>query len=223
MTTRLSASVLIPCRADLADRLKKGSTNPALSACRGHAVVVKVDHRVRVAQRCLRPPDDLRVDIACWLGSKPGEKHYVFRLRKQRADLRRWKPFRPGKFEHGWQRRSMHALHLAIECRDGFGIRFSCRHDYNFHGQELGGQEHGGVEPIPSELRDELSQTAVTLSRREDRCKRAAIALIGERLEPAIVSVSTAQNQGGKPDAGIVGSPVHAVFGLPRSQAQARS
>jgi hypothetical protein len=63
-----SASVLIPCRADLADRLKKGSTNPALSACRGHAVVVKVDHRVRVAQRCLRPPDDLRVDIACWLG-----------------------------------------------------------------------------------------------------------------------------------------------------------
>src|SRR5215467_2638062 len=76
MTTRLSASVLIPCRADLTDRLKKGSTNPALSACRGHAVVVKVDHRVRVAQRCLRPPDDLRVDIACWLGSEQGEKHY---------------------------------------------------------------------------------------------------------------------------------------------------
>ena len=78
----------------------------------------------------------------------------------------------------------MHALHLAIECRDGFGIRFSCRRDYNFHGQELGGQELGGqelggqelrgqelrgqelggVEPIPSALRDELSQTAVMLS-----------------------------------------------------------
>ena len=67
-------------RADPAHCLDEGTTNSALSARRRYADVVKVDHGVRVTQRCLWPPGDLRIDIAGWLGAEPGKKHNVFGL-----------------------------------------------------------------------------------------------------------------------------------------------
>src|SRR5262245_44696706 len=152
-------------RADPAHCLDEGTTNPALSARRRYADVVKVDHRVRVAQRCLWPPDDLRIDITGWLGAEPGEKHNVFGLGKQLADSRWRKALRPGKLEQPWQPRGVHALHLAIESRDGFGIYFSCRRDHNFHG-------HDRLNLCRPKLADELSHTAVLV---ENICARTSL------------------------------------------------
>jgi hypothetical protein len=87
-------------RAYLADCLDKGTTNPELPECGRYAEVVKVDHRVRVAQRCLRPPDDLRIDIAGWLRADPREKQNVFGLGKQLTDSRWGKALRSGRLNN---------------------------------------------------------------------------------------------------------------------------
>jgi hypothetical protein len=142
-------------RTYLADRLDKGTTNPELPECGRYADVVKVDHRVRVAQRCLRPPDDLRIDIAGWLRADPREKQNVFGLGKQLTDSRWRKALRSGRLKQPRQRRGVHALHLAIESRDGFSVRFSCWRDHNFHGHELARLS------LPILSWHELSQAAV--------------------------------------------------------------
>src|SRR5262245_51657701 len=123
-------------RTYLADCLDKGTTNPAPSECGRYADVVKIDHRIRVAQRCLRSLDDLRIDIARWRGAYTGEKQNVFGLSNQFTDVRYRKGVRSLRLEQPRQRRRVYALHLAIESRDGVRVRVGGRANYNFHGHQ---------------------------------------------------------------------------------------
>src|SRR5262245_23808274 len=124
-------------RAYLADCLDKSTTNPTLSEWGCYADVVEINHRVRVAQQCLRPPDDLRIDVAGWLWAYSGEKQDVLGIGKQLTDPRRWKALSSGRLKQPRQRRGVQPLHLAIESRNGFSVRFGCPRDHNFHGRAL--------------------------------------------------------------------------------------
>src|SRR5262245_39804144 len=148
-------------RAYLADCLDKSTTNPTLSEWGCYADVVEINHRVRVAQQCLRPPDDLRIDVAGWLWAYSGEKQDVLGIGKQLTDPRRWKALSPGRLKQPRQRRGVQPLHLAIESRNGFSVRFGCPRDHNFHGRALARL------PPHHSFATELSQTAQRVERLE--------------------------------------------------------